>query len=369
MESTFFENSGVNINKKSSCQRSTVSRTDKHKDNKFRDGFLIQYNLLDQFHDKYSIFSKTYKGPGSLCGYFSCACALLLERFLGQSRTNMFISNSELMAIVQMLSNETVVNLELHVAMTEIQRLRQIFCFENAVVDASKYMRNWVANYEIGDHLRRHSSSNNTHFFRTNEYPFRGDATADHAPRLEAEAVFGGVADDITGVVTYQESDSAYFFQSGFNTAIERERELFYKPESFLRERLGESAFVGDTITSTTSVDERSGQNSTISDGLAAVVVDVPATVRLLPPQVVLLDLAGHFVIGLACQLKLSDAEITNSSQLHVEDVTIIDSVSAVGVEADSSDLILKNVFVVFNTTHGSYLNELVAKVFDTFFP
>ena len=146
--------------------------------------------------------------------------------------------------------------------------------------DRRKYLRQWVANYEIGNFLKRYSNngnsnkssnnSNNTniHFIRFNEYPAKADATPDHAVHLEKEKRFGGVCNE-NGTVTYQEQDSVYFIQSKFDDdrdngkeeGIESRENVFFSPMEWELE---------------------------------------PKFTR---PQIIMVDLGGHFSAGLICRL------------------------------------------------------------------
>ena len=75
--------------------RVLINRKDKHSPLHVLNGQLVQFDVLNQFHAKYISISDEYNGPSAICGFFSCAYAILLERHLS-AKTSMQITEEDL---------------------------------------------------------------------------------------------------------------------------------------------------------------------------------------------------------------------------------------------------------------------------------
>lgn len=325
-EDTVFDNSLI-INRKFMLKRSAIVRTDKHKkDNDNNDEcLLIQYNLINQFHEKYENICERFHAPRCCCGFFSTANVLILERLL-LTKTNMNISCSEVNEIVQALTNESKVDLEFYKSLSEILQKRKEFYHNDK--DLKKYLSQWVANYEIGDHLRRHSTSIHTHFYRNNQFPFIQDATPDEAPRIENEKRFGGKCNDLTGTVTYDECDSEYFYETNF---INKDKhEIFYSPENF----------------------------------------SIQFNKEINNPQLFIVDLSGHFAIALACKLEILEEEINKLNENPSKMLKyFIDKDNKKSEEQLLSNTKFVNTVILFNSSNGIYLNnQILCRIYDQIF-
>lgn len=293
----------------------SFSRTDKHFDEtKLLDGKILQYDVLNQFHPKYLSLSARHEGPGAICGFFSVSYAILLERMINEKtgKMSMNITQRELQEIIETLKNMENSDPLLEVAFQEIQAERKRFYTDPR--ELKKFIRQWVANYEVGDFLRRHSSkaANNTHFLRYNQFPMLLEATPDERVRLESERRFGGTLDQ-NGEALIDGTSSAYFIETDF----------FCKEEVFL------------------SPEEWYARNRTFDT-----------------PQVCVIDLNGHFVAALICNLeKTGNLERT---------------CGCFGEGSESQSEEEENRFepalIIFNTTATSYEKSLsVAWAFDAF--
>ena len=308
-------------------------RLDKHAPPKPASGHIFQVGTINQFHKKFVSLSKQFGGPNAICGYLSCAFALILEPIL-KTMPQKALSNSDVQQLCNALTNQTKIDIALKQAFEEIQERRVIFlssttsgtsssCSSSSSSSSSKRKKKkkkinhnkvigqWVANYEIGDFLERNSTYKNTHFLRMNQWPERGKATVDERPRLEEEARFGG---KIVGKdrIAYKDQDSVYFIHS-----FHPKPPCFRSPEEW-------------EIYQITCSDE--GNNSSDHN-----VVD--------SPHLVVIDLNGHYVVSVACYLE-KNLNNNNNNNKSVEPTLL-----------------------VFQTTGTNYLsNPAIAFVFDTMF-
>ena len=162
-----------------------------------------------------------------------------------------------------------------------------------------------------------------------NQWPERDDATLDERLRLDEESRFGGVRVG-KNEFRYADGDSVYFVHNFANN-------MFYSPEEWAELR------------------------SNFSN---------------LGPQVVVIDLNGHFVVAVACHIRqagrTSDTtdlsthlESAMSCSLGVEGEAKVGSEIAAIHEPEAAGT---PTLVIFNTTTTNYLNNpSVAFTFDTF--
>jgi hypothetical protein len=291
------------------------SRTDKHFDETtLLDGKILQYDILNQFHPKYLALTAQHEGPGAICGFFSVTYAVLLERIIIErtDKTSLNVTQRELQEMIDMLKDMGNSDPLLEVAFQEIQAERRRFYTDPR--ELKKYLSQWVANYEVGDFLRRHSSkeANNTHFVRYNQFPMLSEATPDERVRLESERRFGGTREQ-NGKTNYEGSSSVYFIETDFFC----KEEVFLSPEEwYARNRLFDT------------------------------------------PQVCIIDLNGHFVAALACNLeKTGDLERTCGC---------FEEGSA--SQSEEREIRFEPSLIIFNTTATSYeKSPSVAWTFDAF--
>ena len=231
---------------------------------------MQQYNTIDQFGPLFSQAKKEYSTASAICGYLSCANALLIEKFVvdllksGESLTlekiNNFASNN--------LSDIDYVLPEVLKCMGDIQENRVLYWKEHPEAKAPEnYLKNWVANYEISDCVKGRSISGRedtkdylspTTFVRYNQWPERNDATSDERARLFEEQRFGGEKKGKR--ISYDDDDSVYFLELFRNS-----QSSFHTPEEF------------------------KGESHT-NDGV-------------IYPRALIIDLNGHFVSALACHV------------------------------------------------------------------
>jgi len=124
---------------------------------------------------------------------------------------------------------------------------------------------------------------------------------------IKREAPFGGEDAEENGNITYGEGDSEYFIQTKFSPSTQG-NEFFLTPEEWKQRPKAQQ------------------------------------------PHVCVLDLDGHFVTAVVCQVAVDESgEWRDGEEEQVREV--------------------RNVLFVINTTKGNYLeNPTVARTFDAFF-
>ena len=140
------------------------------------------------------------------------------------------------------------------------------------------------------------------------------------------------------GTVKYQESDSVYFIQSHFNDR----KQIFLDPREWLAEYHAHNF-------------------------------------RLAGPQIVIIDLAGHFVCGLICKIADAKSMFKDDKESVCMDVLSFirklfrsNNVNKSRGSPPVDESGLQNCLVIFNTTEWSYIdadNRAPPWVFDSFFP
>ena len=241
-------------------RQSLPAREDKHAPIKLKDGAIYQIGTLNQFHPIFQNLTNEFEGPSSICGFFACAHAVLLENYLSGEVGDLDATNIQEMCDIITDIDKVVPHLRR--AFTEIQDARTAQTVGSAPPARRTALREWVANFEIGDFLSLHTTSGHTHFLRMNQWPARDTATPALRRRLAAEERVGGrVAPG--GTVVYADGDSVYFLQSFYPESV------FRSPEEWASAHGGGSG----------------------GDGGAR------------RPRVFVLDLNGHYVTAVACHL------------------------------------------------------------------
>lgn len=296
--------------------RDALVREDKHCPVTPHAGRVVQINTLNQFHEHFYSIASSMGAPSAICGFICLANFLLLEKHI-ETKFDPYgvVEQEELHKIHHMLTNVDLVDPLLIQCMEEIQssRRRYVERTYSSLTPAERdvIMRNtqkqWVANYEIGDILVKHAATDRSVFVRSNQYPYRGEATPDEAARLREEARFGGSL-DARGNAVYGDGDAVYFIHRASDGASTCGGEthdesssiapLFYTPDEWAR-------------------------HVRVEGGV---------------PRAMIIDVLGHFVCALACCLRLE------------------------GEAAPVDSLIL------FNTTEGNYINMAATWTFDSCF-
>lgn len=291
----------------SNRSRSLMTRDDKHQYFSVADGIISQFNTLNQFGDQFDDIKEECSTASSICGWLTIANAILLRKFLIQRREMPLHMTDVRSFITQTLCNVDIVLPELRKCILFTQSKRHDFWNVNGKSCADKRdLMQWVANYEMSELLTNYCGYDKSEslyclpsiFMRYNQWPERYSATKDEFIHLQSESRFGGVINSDDGSIKYANADSIYFIEE---YSEEHESFRFTPEERLLKE------------TSARAVD------------------DVIPT-RL--PRVVIINLNGHFVSGLACE---------------------IESV---------------NYLFIFNTTEGSYIDfdPMIMWSFDTCF-
>lgn len=239
------------------------SRLDKHRAH-FREainGTVIQFNGLNQFGSLFDGLKDRHTTASAICGYLTCATVLLLEHMIDGLASELTITD------VYKFVNNTLCNIEelkdpVGQCMQFIQDSRHAYWASNGKQCADAVdLRQWVANYEIGDYLKSFSSQNTTcfsrektAFVRYNQWPCRGEATPDEFKRLAEEKRFGGIENAASREVTYADKDSVFFIEC----FTERNQSVWYEPEQWAEQKSSR-------------------------------------------PRVLAIDLQGHFVAALSC--------------------------------------------------------------------
>jgi hypothetical protein len=219
----------------------------------------------------------------------------------------MQVTSAELDEILCLLNDPQNSDPILRMAFQEVISERHKFYPDPA--DKMKYIRQWVANYEVGDLLHHHSSqeSNSTHFIRHNQYPLITEATPDEKVRLVSEERFGGVA-STNRTISYSEDSSVYFIQTDFSD----EKEAFFTPEEW--------------------------KSRVVCHG----------------PHVCVIDMNGHFIAALVCHIEKA---VGGESTCGCFDTS---------KACDSPQY--EPALILFQTTETNYMNSMsTAWTFDTF--
>ena len=91
-------------------------RLDKHAPPKPASGHIFQVGTINQFHKKFVSLSKQFGGPNAICGYLSCAFALILEPIL-KTMPRKALSNSDVQKLCNALTNQTKIDIALKQAL------------------------------------------------------------------------------------------------------------------------------------------------------------------------------------------------------------------------------------------------------------
>jgi hypothetical protein len=237
-------------------RQSLPAREDKHAPTKAKDGTIHQIGTLNQFHPIFQSLTAEFEGPSAICGFLSCAYAVLLENYLSDKVGDLDPTNIQ--EICDIVTDMDQVVPHLRRTFTEIQEARATQTTPATTPARRAALRLWVANYEIGDFLSRHATSDHTHFLRMNQWPARDAAEPALRARLAEEERFGG-REINGGEVAYADGDSVYFFHSF------RPEPVFHSPEEWASCR---AAGAGRR------------------------------------PRALVLDLSGHYVAAIACHLR-----------------------------------------------------------------
>eukprot|EP00470_Lotharella_oceanica_P010091 CAMPEP_0170188704 /NCGR_PEP_ID=MMETSP0040_2-20121228/45001_1 /TAXON_ID=641309 /ORGANISM="Lotharella oceanica, Strain CCMP622" /LENGTH=327 /DNA_ID=CAMNT_0010436059 /DNA_START=99 /DNA_END=1082 /DNA_ORIENTATION=- len=197
---------GVVLKSEHIRSRSSIDRKDRHCPKKPIDGVVWQLSTLDQFHKSFRSLIDKYHFPRAACGAFSVANSILLRDILQAkakaSSGEFVLTQKEIRGIVERLQDIERVTEEVTKVMASIYNDRLKYTKDHAQAfptpnDVEKYLRDWVANYEISDYLIKEMKGQTEdvggiHFVRYNQYPERNGATFEEKARLAEEKRFGG---------------------------------------------------------------------------------------------------------------------------------------------------------------------------------
>ena len=184
-------------------KRSNYKRGDaKRRAMKPTPGDVVQINTLNQFHKDVSPLIKKHRFPSAACGAFAVANALHIATELPSRLRDGVLDQKGLDAVVAALRNPGPVLVTVDRIMKFIHDSRAAYIAKHASSFPTerardKYMRDWVANFEISDFLIAEAKRSNTMmrrvaFVRYNQWPERAGAKHEEAERLVEERPFGG---------------------------------------------------------------------------------------------------------------------------------------------------------------------------------
>ena len=139
----------------------------------FGDIIVREVKTVDQYIDYFSKIIKRYYTATSICGYFVSAISPLLA-----DRTTNLMDIEKINTILLDLNVKELVEPHLEQAMKTIYNQRAKYISEFAhefstPKEKNKYLKDWIANYEISDVMREQCfQRENLFFFRQNPFNF-----------------------------------------------------------------------------------------------------------------------------------------------------------------------------------------------------
>lgn len=124
-------------------------------------GTVTEVRCFDQWDARLLPLIERFETPAAICGYAAMAVAELLdERWADRD----YVSEDDIERLLVELNNMEVMMPRLAAVMSWLQSERKAYVLSHAseFVDAAsvtKYMRDWVANYEISDWLGRRAAT------------------------------------------------------------------------------------------------------------------------------------------------------------------------------------------------------------------
>jgi hypothetical protein len=129
------------------------------------DVVVREIKIFDQFSNKFFSLIDKYKTSKSICGYLVSGLSSFIAENL--SYTN---SVEDLVLLIHLLNDESVVLPLIEQAMIQIQKAREDYILKNkqkfSDPEINKYISDWVANYEISDYLMMNKNIQNLFFLR-----------------------------------------------------------------------------------------------------------------------------------------------------------------------------------------------------------
>jgi len=296
-------------------------------------GALLQINTLDQFHSPtFRKSAEEFMSPNSTCGLFTMAHSIIVPKLLTQAVEDavstasgyLRLTRNELETLVSAkggLRDVDVVLPELREAMRWLHESREKWIAGHAAdfpgtTEHKAYLRAWVANYEISDWLcTRVLPGSAVHFVRYNQWPEHADATHEESVRIaKEERQYGGSRADGKEQISYADGDVLFWVDS---SEVEK----------------------GAAATEGTCHEMQRTRSKRCASHWRAFRHDALKH-SALAPMFFPVDLNGHFVFCLACELQS---------------------------EEDSSAY--EKSLVVFNTTSSHYLDwPSMTRTFDLAF-
>lgn len=231
---------GVLLSSEHTCTRSELPRTPLHLANAppGLEGRVHQVNTVNQFNTAhFGGAIETYQAPRAICGYTSVATAIVAAEALarGGGVEGVVEAARDLPPLTQ--------HVEHMMQFTASKRSEYVirhpetfpgFASGRGGRAGTRYMRNWVANYEISDYLQSLSVEvrKRVGFLRFNEWPERDHAKHEELERLEEMREFGGrPGDKGSGHVFDREAgDSAFVVETFWP------KRKLQRPEEFVAE-------------------------------------------------------------------------------------------------------------------------------------
>ena len=172
-------------------------------------GLILERKTLNQIHSFFKDSIEEFQCPQAMCGMIMSANAIVLatEILRGVSRTKVWTDAEIEEKIVRPLQNDTRILAETREVMRFVRDARRRYVeshaddFEDEKA-RRRYMRDWVANYEVSDYFirlfasTRMRASSSVHFLRFNQIPERYKATHEELERMTEELPFGKTADE-----------------------------------------------------------------------------------------------------------------------------------------------------------------------------
>ncbi|CAJ1400984.1 unnamed protein product [Effrenium voratum] len=187
---------------------------------------LRQHSTLNQFNKFFSKAIARFNAPSSICGYLTIAHCRLLRQFLDGAKSPLPAWKLQEVG-GKLITESSLVLKETERAMAGIAAKRQRYIDahlrEFSPPEARKYLRAWVANFEISDELRedgfpeggfRSATAPSLHFARYNEFPQLGVATFEEKARIAAEQRrFGGHLNEKGETSTFEDGEFAHILE------------------------------------------------------------------------------------------------------------------------------------------------------------
>ncbi|KAJ3450226.1 hypothetical protein M0812_06395 [Anaeramoeba flamelloides] len=138
---------------------------------------ICEKKVIDQFGPTFQDLIKMYKTPNAICGYLSPSLALHISENLIPNEEGI-VSKEQLGHELELLKKQNTLLNSTEDVMDFIQFDRSAYIEKYSSefelpIDKRKYLRDWVANYEIGDYLFKYKKNTDIFFVRQPELDFK----------------------------------------------------------------------------------------------------------------------------------------------------------------------------------------------------